>query len=73
MLLAERRSSPGPSSCSTRRSNCSLSNAGLRLNLAKIYIKAGDKARAKAELETLAKLGEKFPAQPEVAALLKSL
>ena len=49
------------------------SNAGLRLNLAKIYIKSGDKARAKTELETLAKLGDKFSAQAEVNTLLQTL
>ncbi len=47
--------------------------AGLRMNLAKIYIKSGDKARAQAELETLAKLGDRFPAQAEVTAMLGSL
>jgi putative PEP-CTERM system TPR-repeat lipoprotein len=49
------------------------SNAGLRLNLAKIYIKAGDSHRAKTELDALAQLGGKFTAQAEVTALLKSL
>ena len=49
------------------------SNSQLRLNLAKIYIKAGDKGRAKTELEVLSKLGDKFADQPEVSALLKGL
>lgn len=49
------------------------SNAGLRLNLAKIHIKSGNKVLAKAELETLAALGSKLSLQSEVAALLKSL
>lgn len=49
------------------------SNAGLRLNLAKIYLKSGDKVRAKTELEALARLGDSFRSQPEVNALLKSL
>lgn len=44
-----------------------------RLNLAEILIKSGDKAAAKIELEGLAKLGAKFPQQPKVAALLKTL
>jgi putative PEP-CTERM system TPR-repeat lipoprotein len=48
-------------------------NSSIRLNLAKIYIKSGDKARAKAELEKLAKLGDKFPGQPTVGELLKTL
>ena len=46
---------------------------GLKLTLAKLLIKSGDKAYARAELEDLAKLGEKFREQAEVASLLKSL
>jgi Flp pilus assembly protein TadD len=48
-------------------------NAGLRLNLAKIYVAAGDKSKAKSELAGLAKLGDTFPAQAEVSAMLKTL
>jgi predicted Zn-dependent protease len=48
-------------------------NAALRLNLAKIYIKSGDKTQAKSQLETLAKLGDRFAKQGEVAELLKTL
>jgi putative PEP-CTERM system TPR-repeat lipoprotein len=44
-----------------------------RLNLARMYVQAGDKAAARTELETLAKLGDKFTGQPEVASLLKAL
>jgi putative PEP-CTERM system TPR-repeat lipoprotein len=44
-----------------------------KLNLAKIQIKAGDKAGAKVTLGELAKLGDKFGGQAEVAALLKGL
>lgn len=47
--------------------------AEIRLNLAKGLIKAGKKSDAKKELETLVKLGDKFPGQPEVATLLKGL
>ncbi|MBA3033105.1 MAG: PEP-CTERM system TPR-repeat protein PrsT [Gammaproteobacteria bacterium] len=47
--------------------------ADIRLNLARGLIKAGKKAEAKQELETLAKLGDKFPGQAEVSELLKSL
>lgn len=46
---------------------------GLRLNLAKHLKKAGDKEQARAELETLRKLGPKFGGQAEVAALLKTV
>jgi putative PEP-CTERM system TPR-repeat lipoprotein len=48
-------------------------NDALKLNLAKIYIAAGDKARAKAELDMLAKRGDAFASHLEVAALLKTL
>ena len=48
-------------------------DAPMRLNLARIYLKTGDKAQARVELEKLAKLGDKFPDQAEVAALLKSV
>lgn len=48
-------------------------NQGLRLTLAKIYLENGDRANARSELETLAKLGDKFGAQAEVAQLLASL
>ena len=44
-----------------------------RLNLAKLYIKNGDKVNAKAELERLAPLGTKFARQSEVSDLLKQL
>lgn len=44
---------------------------GFRMNLARIYLDAGDKKSARAELEALARLGKDFPAQDEVARLLK--
>jgi len=47
--------------------------APIRLNLAKALIKAGDKAAARKELETLSQLGDKYAAQAEVASLLKGL
>jgi putative PEP-CTERM system TPR-repeat lipoprotein len=43
----------------------------LRLNLARLHLKAGEKPQARAELEDLARLGEKFRAQSEVTELLK--
>jgi len=48
-------------------------NALFKLNLAKIHIKGGKKDLAKKELDELAKLGDKFGGQAEVAALLKGL
>ena len=44
-----------------------------RLNLARLYVRAGEKANAKAELERLVSLGAKFARQSEVGELLKSL
>ena len=48
-------------------------NPVMRLSLAKHYMKAGEKAFARAELETLKKLGDRFGGQAEVAELLKTL
>ena len=48
-------------------------NTLFKMNLAKIHIKGGKKDLARKELDELAKLGDKFPNQAEVAALLKSL
>jgi putative PEP-CTERM system TPR-repeat lipoprotein len=45
----------------------------IRLNLAKALIKTGQKDAAKKELDVLAKLGDKFPAQAEVMQLIKGL
>jgi putative PEP-CTERM system TPR-repeat lipoprotein len=46
---------------------------GIRLNYAKGLIKAGQKDAARKELDELAKLGDKFPAQAEVAQLQRGL
>jgi putative PEP-CTERM system TPR-repeat lipoprotein len=48
-------------------------NASFRLNLAKIYLAGGEKLQAKAELDAVAKLGDKHPLYPEASALLKTL
>ena len=45
----------------------------IRLNLAKAFIKTGQKDAAKRELDELAKLGAKFPAQAEVKQLKRGL
>lgn len=46
---------------------------GLRLSLAKIYIQAGDKVAARAELDRLSKLDENFSGKLEVSRLLATL
>jgi len=43
----------------------------LRLNLARLHLKAGEKPQARAELEDLARLGDRFRAQAEVTELLR--
>lgn len=48
-------------------------NALFKLNLAKIHINGGKKDLARKELDELSKLGDKFPAQAETGALLKTL
>lgn len=45
----------------------------LRLNLAKIYVKANDKKRAKAELEELTRFGAQFAARKDVVELRMAL
>ena len=44
-----------------------------RLTIAKAAIRLGDQSRARKELEGLLYLGEKFPEQQEVAALMRTL
>lgn len=45
----------------------------LRFNLAALYIRAGQKVEAKAELKKLASLGDKYAEQGEVSKLLETL
>ena len=49
------------------------SDTQLQLNLAKLNIQAGNKSAARAGLEALAKLGDRFQRQAEVDQLLKGL
>jgi putative PEP-CTERM system TPR-repeat lipoprotein len=46
---------------------------GLRLQLARLYLEAGDKDAARRELDTLAALGDAFARQGEVASLKSKL
>jgi len=73
MLLADKGDYKRAVELQSKALELQPANANLRLNLAKIYINSGDKARAKSELEALAKLGDGSRSQPEVNALLKSL
>lgn len=46
---------------------------GLKLGLARYRLQAGQKSEAREQLEALARLGDRFPRQQEVVALLKQL
>lgn len=72
-LLAEKGETTRAIQLLTRALEIQPSNADIRLNLAKIYIQAGNKSEAKNELKNLAKLGEKSKNYPEVSSLMKSL
>jgi putative PEP-CTERM system TPR-repeat lipoprotein len=56
-----------------RAAELAPSDAGIRLNLARALIKDGQKDAAKKELDGLAKLGDKFSGQAEVAKLMQGL
>jgi predicted Zn-dependent protease len=43
-----------------------------KLQLAKLLLQSGDKAGARAELSSLAALGNKYPRQAEVAEMVKA-
>lgn len=73
MLLADKNEFARAIELQNKAIGLQPSNAGLRLNLAKIHLKSGDKVRARTELEALAKLGDSFGSQPEITALLRSL
>ena len=46
---------------------------GLKLGLARYLVQAGESSKARDQLEALAQLGDRFPRQAEVSALLKKL
>lgn len=48
-------------------------DGGMRLNLARLHLQAGDKPQARVELERLAKLGKRFADHAEVSELLKGV
>jgi putative PEP-CTERM system TPR-repeat lipoprotein len=73
MLLADQGDFKRAVEVQTKALELQPKNADLQLNLAKIYIKSGDKTRAKGELEALEKLGDTFASRAEVMAMLKTL
>lgn len=73
MLLAKKGESDKAIELLRKAMAISPQAASIQLNLAKVLIAAGKKDEARKELEAVAKLGEKFPAQSEVSQLLKTL
>lgn len=73
MLLADKGDTAGAVTLLHKALDIAPQAASIRLNLARILISTGKKDEARSELETLAKLGDKFPEQDEVARLQKSL
>ena len=73
VMLVERGDAASGLELLKKASSKAPQNGLIRLNLAKALVKAGNKDEAKKELEELAKLGEKFPAQAEVEKLRQGL
>jgi cellulose synthase operon protein C len=75
LALAQEAENQLPKAIETQKRAIALAQDDpvLRLRLAKLFIKQGDKASARTELEGLSKLGEKFAGQDEATQLLRSL
>ncbi len=73
MLLSEKNDYAKALEWQTKAVAAQSQNTLFKLNLAKIHIKGGKKDLARKELDELVQLGDKFPAQAEVASLLKTL
>ena len=73
MALLEQKQFPKAIETQKRALALRDDDPALRLNLAKIYVAAGDKSSARTELESLKKLGADFSAQSEVNELLSKL
>lgn len=73
MLLVDKGESKRGVEYMLRASELAPAATGIRLNLARALIKDGQKPEAKKELEVLAKLGDRFSEQAEVAKLMQGL
>jgi putative PEP-CTERM system TPR-repeat lipoprotein len=73
MLMADKGDTASAIALLRKALDISPEAAPLRLNLARVLINAGRKDEARSELDTLAKLGDKFSEQAEVARLQKTL
>jgi putative PEP-CTERM system TPR-repeat lipoprotein len=73
MLLADKQDFKQAIALQTKVLALQGQNPLFKLNMAKIYAKAGDKAQARQLVDELAKLGDKFGGQSEVEKLRASL
>lgn len=73
MLMAAKGDTAGAITLLRKAVEIAPQAAVIRLNLAKLLVSAGRKDEARTELDTLAKLGDKFPGQVEVGRLQKDL
>ena len=73
MLLAKRNEPAKALELLTQAVALQPRNHALRMNLAKVQIQLGDKAKARTELETLLKAEGTAPLRVELEALMKSL
>lgn len=75
LALAQESENQLPQAVATQRRAVALApkDAMLRLRLAHLLIKQGEKSDARKELESLARLGDQFGGQADVSALLKKL
>ena len=73
MLVSDKNDYARAVELQTKALSMQPNNSLFRLNLAKIHIKGGKKDLARKELDQLAKLGDRFAGQSEVADLLKGL
>jgi len=73
MLLAEKGESAKAVELLRKAIDIAPQAALIKLNLARVLIKSGQKDAARKELDALAKLGDSFPEQAEVTRLQKEL
>lgn len=73
MLLSDKKDYAKALEWQSKAVTAQPQNLMFKLNLAKIHISGGKKDLARKELDDLAKLGDKFAGQAEVASLIKAL
>jgi len=72
-LLADKQEYKKAIDLQTKVLGIQADNPVFKLNMAKIYVKAGEKDSARKQLDDLAKLGDKFSGQAEVTKLRETL